>query len=162
MCDRGNQLLAFFDLRVAFLAFALASPFGGSSPALRFVPAAAVFFTLTTVDLPAFATCVSAAAQSADASSIAYLEADDHGARAGLVSVELGGQEGAAGAYRLMSRELIISRCFSRRAFVTSSPAASSSSAIVSSTGRQSAAGCDAIGPDGAAGAGSDALMASR
>jgi hypothetical protein len=71
-----NQLLTFFDLRFAFFTLAPASPFGGSSPAFRFTPTEAAFFTLTTVDLPEFlapATWASAAVQSADASSIAYL-----------------------------------------------------------------------------------------
>ena len=73
---QAHRALLFF---IALLAFF--SPPLSSFPvlsALRFWPAAAAVFTETSVDLPcppdaSFATCASAALQSADASLIAYL-----------------------------------------------------------------------------------------
>ncbi|KAI0330453.1 hypothetical protein GY45DRAFT_1323576 [Cubamyces sp. BRFM 1775] len=68
--------LLFFMLLRAFLSLPSACP---ASSAFRFVPAAALVLTDTSVDLPPaspvaiFATCASAALQSAAESFIAYL-----------------------------------------------------------------------------------------
>ena len=93
--------LPFFKLLRAF--FSLPSPAAASPAALsalRFCPAAAfspVVFTLTSVDLPpppapapaaSFATCASAALQSADPSVIAYLSGRGTGQRRRLCERE--------------------------------------------------------------------------